>query len=642
MSANKFLSLPPIEAGANIGPGTALDLSQAVPNTGLDAGITVICCGRFEGTIVVEGSLDGKGFSMVGSFTVGALRPGDPDPEFEPLCIKDITMFLRTRVAPGTKVWKETIVTIGGVPNTTGQNRSPDLSLSQGHAIKLSPPDKHGKVAVHVHLGSSKSMLPVGAENRAGTIKEAAAIDHTHRGVPALESTDGGLVLESQEGHSDPWLISQRISAEWHLGFLRIFALDAVNGDDKNKGYVDAKSDYGAACRSAGKVAKKTPAALAAIIPRVGKGRQFEIVVANGGEGVEQIYQGDLSALVNGISGYDVAILRATGSNPTAFCMAFEGSENDVIYQGAIPAHGTRKEGYLPKENAVATCITFDGGGGNTMVGWRLRFDAKTATPSLRNVCRTISGYSDDKFLVPTAKLPCDPTPEDRFYVEQAGVCCDTLDFQSIDRLSISGIRAVGAWSSFGSRRNLCFGGGGLILASSKFDWSVSSIMKHPVFGDVTVGGGLRSNGSCIIDGSAASYLDAGQALSRSRVAMITFSGTFKGGGDSYSYLSDRGFGDDNKSTSLCRPSPAVVFSRLKLTVVQNTAANVVTACLLKNGEPTRLKIEIPAGCPPYTKLDVRQLVTFNEGDTFDLRLEGEEGGQRQVDVSACLEYLPG
>lgn len=157
MGANNFVALQAV--ASNTQPNTALpstDLWAVVPSTGLDPGFTVICVGDFEGTIVLDASLDGVGFSPVASFTLtrqvarvvappttparrsidvypdsgaysgtahgtGGALPAQSDTltaiDLSPVVVDEVVRFVRLRVAPGTKVLTDVNVTLGGQAN---------------------------------------------------------------------------------------------------------------------------------------------------------------------------------------------------------------------------------------------------------------------------------------------------------------------------------------------------------------------------------------------------------------------------------------------------------------------------------------------------------------------------------------------
>ena len=212
-----------------------------------------------------------------------------------------------------------------------------------------------------------------------------------------------------------PGPVDQTAVADWTVGLTRVYAVDFINGVDGNKGYADpatsSTGDYAIACATAGAVAKKTFAGLAAIFPRVGAGRNVEIVIANGGANTAQAYTGQLGDFLNGVAGYNIWNVRATGTNTTAGCTAFDGSVADATYQGAITVTGLNVAGYNPSGASTTSlpCVLAGGGAASLPaepappLGWRVRFDAATATVALRNQCRQIAQVVGDTITPQTA-----------------------------------------------------------------------------------------------------------------------------------------------------------------------------------------------------------------------------------------------
>jgi hypothetical protein len=112
---NHFGSLATLNPG-DIGPQPIIDTATLFPPTGLEQAINIICEGDFEGTIVIEGSIDGSDFSPIGQFTGyhrGRTLIGLDKPlEFGPLPTEDKTRYIRINV--GANIKAVTNLTIGG------------------------------------------------------------------------------------------------------------------------------------------------------------------------------------------------------------------------------------------------------------------------------------------------------------------------------------------------------------------------------------------------------------------------------------------------------------------------------------------------------------------------------------------------
>lgn len=311
------------------------------------------------------------------------------------------------------------------------------------------------------------------------------------------------------------------LTAAWPLTTLRVYAVDTVNGDDGNVGYADPAStsagDYALACIAAGAAAKKTIAGLTAIFPKFGAGRMVEVVIANGGVNTQGSYAETLGQLLNGVNGYAQAcpVIRGTGTNTTAGCVAFDGSAADSVYQGAITVTGLNVAGYNPVGATTSSLPCQLAGGGAAALpaepaaplGWRVRFDANTTTVGLRNQCRQIAQVSGGNTIVPQTAFSNAPANGDVFYIEQPGVAITVADvitgcaYGSPDNTTlgffgfqVSAIR----WSStlimsFVESRMAFVGQSSLNITGDSDFWSVGQTIGHPVLGSLSVGGGVRT-----------------------------------------------------------------------------------------------------------------------------------------------------
>jgi hypothetical protein len=326
-------------------------------------------------------------------------------------------------------------------------------------------------------IGSQSAQLATGATDGFGALASMAGaptgtpaasfVSGAPLSVPVVPDTTNKIVWWWDSVGLAWYAIPITTTATWSASGIRVFAVDSVNGNDLNKGYADSPDltagNYVIASAAAGLVAKKTIAGLAAIFPRNGANRTFEVIIANGGSNTTVTYSDDLATLMSGVSGYKTnSCLRATGTNTTAGCTAFDGSANDVAYVGGITAPGMNVAGYNPTGAATTTSIpcTLNGGGAPGFGaepaapwGYRIRFDAATATVALRNVSGSVGKVTGGNTLILSQALSTAPAAGDVFYIEQAGVNFSvgiTLNVRnSAGTINIAGFR-TGAAIAFG------------------------------------------------------------------------------------------------------------------------------------------------------------------------------------------------
>lgn len=335
------------------------------------------------------------------------------------------------------------------------------------------------------------------------------------------------------------------LAALWKVGVIRVYAVDFVNGDDTHLGYSDAAGtsagQYATACAAAGAVAKKTFAGLAAIFPRNGAGRNVEIVIANGGSNTIEAYAGALHDFLAGTYGYNAWNVRATGTNTTAGCTAFDGSTNDVTYQGGVTVTGLNAAGYNPVGASTTSLPCQLAGGGAAALpaepaaplGWRVRFDAATATVGLRNQCRQIAQVAGDT-ITPQTAFSNAPANGDVFYIEQAGVSCAASNLAEgfggnggvvvPNPLNISGILVTGNLTYENAGLRIGFMGcTGAFNGAGAGNLTVTQLVVHPVLGNITVGGGLRGGSSSSLNQvGGGSNLLSGLVIVAGNTALIT------------------------------------------------------------------------------------------------------------------------
>jgi hypothetical protein len=317
---------------------------------------------------------------------------------------------------------------------------------------------------------------------------------------------------------------------------------------------------YAAACVIAGTVAKKTLAGLAGVLPKVGANRDVEIVIANGGVNTVQAYTDALDVFLGGLAGYNKIAIRATGTNTTAGCTAFDGSTADVTYQGGITFTGGNVAGYNPV-GATTTSLPCQLAGGGAAglpaepaspLGWRVRFDAASSLP---NQCRPIAQIVGNT-ITPSNAFSAAPANGDVFYIEQAGVTVPTsvVSYPSSAEgaqdqgtvLKVAGIRSTGEFDIPNGMVVFTFCGCNLLASVGGISTPSSSrLFLHPVLGNVTVGGGLRAE--------AASALNLGILIQSTLNAFVCASSlivTALGNGNGWGTGSYAGAGLDWQNTS--------------------------------------------------------------------------------------------
>lgn len=324
--------------------------------------------------------------------------------------------------------------------------------------------------------------------------------------------------------------VGERVVADWSIANIRVYTVDFVNGLDTNIGFVDAAgtsaAQYAAACVAAGVVAKKTFSGLAAIFPRFGAGRLVEIIIANAGVNTAQAYADNLQSFLNDISGYLNWCVRATGTNTTAGCLAFDGTAADLIYQGGITVTGLNVAGYNPAGASTTSlpCVKVGGAAAAlpaepaAPLGWRVRFDALTTTVGLRNQCRQIAQVVGDT-ITPQSAFTNAPVNTDVFYIEQPGVTCNASSIV----MGLSGVRALGSTITAGisgilitGTLNLGYsicalafcGCAGTVQTDGFNQILISQFLFHPVLSTITVGGGFRSGGRADYNNVSGGFLN--------------------------------------------------------------------------------------------------------------------------------------
>ena len=323
-------------------------------------------------------------------------------------------------------------------------------------------------------------------------------------GADTIASKDDALLVSAA---GTTLTLAQQIKADWAIANTRWYAVDGVSGNDSNAGFSDVSN------AAAGAVAKKTFAGLSTIFPRVGGGRKAVVAILAG------TYTGGLDVFLQGASGYAAGfpITVGTVTNATASSVAFAGDAADRIMAGGVTVPGLNAAGYNPTGAATVSSLpcTLAGGGAPAFpaepaapLGWRVRFDSATATAALRNVCAMILGVTTNTLTLPAnttggGALPAVPAAADVFYVEQAGVNCDSTLLGALGPASpvgstvgyptFAGINITSGTSKLsgaGGRWNFC--GFNVSLQTSNYD------LETPIVGYKDETGTLRNAGSTI------------------------------------------------------------------------------------------------------------------------------------------------
>jgi len=281
-----------------------------------------------------------------------------------------------------------------------------------------------------------------------------------------------------------------------------------VNGNDANAGFSDVSS------AAAGAVAKKTISAIGSLIPPNGAGRVGSLIIANGGVNTVEAYADSLPFLAM-LSGYQHFDIVATGTNPNAGAVAFDGTANTQTYAGGITVPGLNVTGYNPTGAPTTTIIqmVLNGGGAPAIpaepaapLGWRIRFDINTATVALRGICKAIVKVSGGDTVTVDTALGAVPAAGDVFYIEKAGVLLTTpfvgVGTTATENFTLAGLDFTAPTSLFVYAGSPCFmfcGCNGLIGATKSALINVKRISPIAIAGGTinrACGGGLRNAGT--------------------------------------------------------------------------------------------------------------------------------------------------
>lgn len=332
--------------------------------------------------------------------------------------------------------------------------------------------------------------------------------------ITSVVGVDGILVTN---GSGPVVTVGQRpIAATWTIDRMRVYAVDGANGDDAHAGFADPASSssaaYTAASIAAGLVAKKTVAGLAAIFPRVGNGRLVEIQFAPG------TYAGSPADFLNGTSGYvsGCPLVRGTGTVASAGTVAFDGTIADATVVGAATATALNAAGYTPAGSIGTSSIQCTKVGGAAPafavspalpLGVRIRFASAAPTQApLRNQCQQVARVAGTDTVRLQSALPAVPiATTDTFFAEQPAVVFGNASLQDLD--PGSGATFVGvAFGTLGLRSGRAFFAfctSAAFFTDSGDGAEFAQFYAHPVWGFLTVGGGLRVTGGATLGGGS-------------------------------------------------------------------------------------------------------------------------------------------
>lgn len=335
--------------------------------------------------------------------------------------------------------------------------------------------------------------------------------------VSSISSGDTQLIVTNVAGVVT---ITQVISAGWDFDKCRVYALDGTNGNDANRGYADPTATgaaaYAVACAAAGLVAKKTWAGLAAIFPRLGRGRMVEIVVA------AATYTESPELVLNGVEGYVAGCptVRGTATDATAGSVAFAGTTADATFAGHVVVPSLNAAGYNAIGSPTTSVIQCQKVGGAVAGfgaapalpdGTRIRFLSTTATVALRNVCRQVHHVSGTDTVSLQTALPAVPATggsADTYVFEQPGVVVPAWTISGPGNgglgMQLVGLRSTGAITIADARVRLTsvWSDTSITCNSTQLS-SVASpqAYTHPVLGSLTAGGGVRAGTTSAFQG---------------------------------------------------------------------------------------------------------------------------------------------
>lgn len=356
------------------------------------------------------------------------------------------------------------------------------ISVISGTTLQRNALTFSGAVVGTMSAGSSSLALTFGSAPPLGTLANAT----NSSAVPTFVSpATGSQFWGSNPGNTALAFqaltpVSAGTVATWSTTGIRVFAVNPSGGSDSHACWADSadltQPNEATATQTAGGNACATLAGAAAEIPPVGNGRNVLVVVYGGAT----TYTDPWTVFGSQLSGYNTKIVRATATNTTAGATAFAGDAVDLAFSGAQTCTGMNAAGY----NAAAgtgntlTSVTKVGGGSPSFAGeparplfCRLRFDAATTTPGLRNTIYSVVAVPGSGSLTISSSITV--ASGDTFYLEEAGAIAPggtfgpdlaILGLTGLQTSTTLGFRGAGAIVSFMSATGLFFSGTGSVL----------------------------------------------------------------------------------------------------------------------------------------------------------------------------------
>jgi len=264
-------------------------------------------------------------------------------------------------------------------------------------------------------------------------VEVAAANKDGAANVPSMRTLGTGA-LQAAAGN-DSRLSDARFpttQAGWDATLVRYYLLDYDGGSDANVGYVDAAA--GATIDPAGK-ALKTVERLMEIFPTTGGGRSVVVMQklrAGGANYLKKDGATQDSINTSALVGYSMLWRGSTDLTNSAedkvrigFMTAVAGPNGDGSFTCA--GGGT---------SSVFSVAAGSLGAEPAAIQYRVRFDANTATASLRNICRLITAHTTTQLT--TTAFPATPSASDTFFVERPGVRMDKLFHTSMSMMAVT------------------------------------------------------------------------------------------------------------------------------------------------------------------------------------------------------------
>lgn len=290
------------------------------------------------------------------------------------------------------------------------------------------------------------------------------------------------------------------LQASWTSTLIRYFLLDYDGGNDSQPGYVDAAA--GATLSPSG-LAIKTFQRLFQILPALGAGRKFKVLVKNRANGATYLEQ-------NGVTEATPDFSRLAGYN-AGFVWGSSDLTNDStdrVKAGFIAAQaGPGGSGqWTATTGGTSTVFSIASGALNTgeaLTGCRVRW----LTGSLAGQCQMINTNTSTQITV-GSPFTTSPSNGDTFMIEQPGVRVSTFSENATFPITIVGVASTAATAgSFtvmgpaqitiaGCETTSTTGSAAQALIGASPVVSVASAAANEAGTSVALGMGLRVNGN--------------------------------------------------------------------------------------------------------------------------------------------------